>query len=364
MPPQKKEQHADQVVEDIDGDQDELFYTCIDELQSQGIGVADINKLKSAGVCTIRGAQMMTKKTLLKIKGLSETKVDKIKDAASKAQGSGFITGSDMSRFREKVVKISTGSKQFDSLLGGGVQTMSITEVFGEYRTGKTQLAHTLCVQVQLPIHQGGANSKAGKFLIHFIQHDSHLQHCYIAYIDTEGTFRPDRIRAIADRFGVDPDITLDNIAVARAWNSDHQMDLITEIAAKFAEEKGIYRLLIVDSIIALFRCDYAGRGELAERQQKLNQMLNRLTKIAEEYNVAVFLTNQVSSDPGGGMVFVSDPKKPVGGHILAHASATRVYLRKGRGEERVAKIYDSPDMPENECSYTISGGGIADVFL
>lgn len=206
--------------------------------------------------------------------------------------------------------------------------------VFGEYRTGKTQLAHTLCVQVQLPIHQGGANSKAGKFLIHFIQHDTHLQHCYIAYIDTEGTFRPDRIRAIADRFGVDPDITLDNIAVARAWNSDHQMDLITEIAAKFAEEKGIYRLLIVDSIIALFRCDYAGRGELAERQQKLNQMLNRLTKIAEEYNVAVFLTNQVSSDPGGkqtsvliinahkhmflgGMVFVSDPKKPVGGHIL-----------------------------------------------
>ncbi|KAJ8658144.1 meiotic recombinase Dmc1 [Lichtheimia ornata] len=345
MPPQKKEQHLDQVVEDIDGDQDELFYTCIDELQSQGIGVADINKLKSAGVCTIRGAQMMTKKTLLKIKGLSETKVDKIKDAASKAQGSGFITGSDMSRFREKVVKISTGSKQFDSLLGGGVQTMSITEVFGEYRTGKTQLAHTLCVQVQLPIHQGGANSKA-------------------AYIDTEGTFRPDRIRAIADRFGVDPDITLDNIAVARAWNSDHQMDLITEIAAKFAEEKGIYRLLVVDSIIALFRCDYAGRGELAERQQKLNQMLNRLTKIAEEYNVAVFLTNQVSSDPGGGMVFVSDPKKPVGGHILAHASATRLYLRKGRGEERVAKIYDSPDMPENECSYTISGGGIADVFL
>ena len=121
-----------------------------------------------------------------------------------------------------------------------------------------------------------------------------------IAYIDTEGTFRPDRIRSIAERFGADPEVALDNIIVARAWNSDHQMDLITEIAAKFAEEKGVYRLLIVDSIIALFRCDYAGRGELAERQQKLNQMLNRLTKIAEEYNVAVFLTNQVSSDPGG----------------------------------------------------------------
>ncbi|KAI8372750.1 Rad51-domain-containing protein [Radiomyces spectabilis] len=262
-----------------------------DDEQSQGIGMADINKLKSAGICTIRGIQMTTKKNLLRIKGLSETKVDKIKDAASKTQKCGFMTGTEVAKQREKVVKISTGSKQFDALLG----------VFGEYRTGKTQLAHTLCVQVQLPFQKGGANSKA-------------------AFIDTEGTFRPDRIRAIAERFGVDPDEALDNVIVARAWNSDHQMDLITETAARFAEEKGIYRLLIVDSIISLFRCDYAGRGELAERQQKLNQMLNRLSKVSEEYNVAILLTNQVSSDPGGGMVFVSDPKKPVGGHILAHA--------------------------------------------
>ncbi|KAI9479562.1 meiotic recombinase Dmc1 [Zychaea mexicana] len=307
MPPKNKQQSEDQQTANDSSSDEELdaaeeqFYTTIDELQVHGIGMADINKLKGAGVCTIRGAQMMTKRSLLKIKGLSETKVDKIKDAAAKAQGCGFMTGTELSQHRQKVVKISTGSKQFDSLLGGGIQTMSITEAFGEYRT---------------------------------------------AYIDTEGTFRPDRIRAIAERFGADPEVALDNILIARAWNSDHQMDLITEVAAKFAEEKGVYRLLVVDSIIALFRCDYAGRGELAERQQKLNQMLSRLTKIAEEYNVAVFLTNQVSSDPGGNV------------------SATRIYLRKGRGEERVAKIYDSPDMPENEASYAISGGGIADVFL
>jgi meiotic recombination protein DMC1 len=122
----------------------------------------------------------------------------------------------------------------------------------------------------------------------------------FIAYIDTEGTFRPDRITSIADRFGVDPGIVLDNIVVARAWNSDQQMDLICELAAHFAEQRGAYRLLVIDSIISLFRCDYSGRGELADRQQKLNQMLGRLTKISEEYNIAVFLTNQVSSDPGG----------------------------------------------------------------
>ncbi|KAI7899547.1 meiotic recombinase Dmc1, partial [Cokeromyces recurvatus] len=296
-----------------------LFYTEIDDLQAHGIGVADIHKLKAAGVCTVKGVQMMTKKSLLKIKGLSETKVDKIKEAAIKIQGPGFVTAKEIAIQREKVVKISTGSKQLNTLLGGGIQTMSITEVFGEYRT---------------------------------------------AYIDTEGTFRPDRIISIADRFGVDPNIVLDNIVVARAWNSDQQMDLIYELAAHFAEQRGTYRLLVIDSIISLFRCDYSGRGELADRQQKLNQMLSRLTKISEEYNIAVFLTNQVSSDPGAGMTFVADPKKPVGGHVLAHASSTRIYLRKGRGEERVAKLYDSPDMPESEASYSINSGGIVDISI
>ncbi|KAI7866997.1 RecA family ATPase Dmc1 [Spinellus fusiger] len=300
--------------------------------------MVDINKLKLAGICTIRGVQMSTRKYLLRIKGLSEAKVDKIKDAAYKLQGS-----NDVSNQRNKIFKISTGSKQFDLFTGSLLLLFHDDLAFGEYRTGKTQLAHTLCVQVQLSVLHGGANSKA-------------------AFIDTEGTFRPDRIRSIADRFGIDPEIALENILVARAWNSDQQMDLVSEIAARFAETKGAFRLLIIDSIISLFRCDYTGRGELADRQQKLNQMLNRLTKISEEYNLAVFITNQVSSDPGGGMTFVSDPKKPVGGHILAHASATRLYLRKGRGEERVVKVYDSPDMPESEATYAITNGGIADV--
>jgi meiotic recombination protein DMC1 len=223
------------------------------------------------------------------------------------------------------VVRISTGSKQLDTLLGGtyildlphiitnkpiigGIQTMSLTEVFGEYRTGKTQLAHTLCVQVQLSPEEGGANSKAGTVkkncctYTHTHTYKNRSITAFIAYIDTEGTFRPDRITSIADRFGVDSDIVLDNIVVARAWNSDQQMDLISELAAHFADQRGAYRLLVIDSIISLFRCDYSGRGELADRQQKLNQMLGRLTKISEEYNVAVFLTNQVSSDPGGGI--------------------------------------------------------------
>ncbi|KAF9434156.1 Meiotic recombination protein dmc1 [Entomortierella beljakovae] len=326
----------DQVVRDqedmMEEDEDEeVFFTEIDELQNHGINAADITKLKQAGICTVRCVQMMTKKSLCRIKGLSEAKVEKLKEAAAKLQTASFITGLEYSIQRKKVITISTGAKQLDELLGGGIQTMAITEAFGEFRTGKTQIAHTLCVMAQLPASMGGGNGKA-------------------AYIDTEGTFRHERIKSIAERFGIDSEAALDNILVARAYNSEHQMELITELAARFAEEKGIFRLLVIDSIIALFRTDFSGRGELSERQQKLNQMLSRLTKIAEEFNVAVYLTNQVQSDPGATMTFVADPKKPVGGHVMAHASTTRLYLRKGRGEERIAKVYDSPDVPEAEA--------------
>ncbi|OZC11699.1 Rad51 [Onchocerca flexuosa] len=182
-----------------------------------------------------------------------------------------------------------------------------------------------------------------------------------VIYIDTENTFRPDRLRQINERFKMDEEAMLDNILYARAYTSDHQMELLDFVAAKFHEELGVFKLLIVDSIMALFRVDYSGRGELAERQQKLAQMLSRLQKIAEEYNVAIFITNQMTADPGAGMTFQADPKKPVGGHILAHASTTRIMLKKGRGETRIAKIYDSPDLPENEATFAIAPVGIID---
>ncbi|KAI0669754.1 DNA recombination and repair protein Rad51 [Trametes maxima] len=216
--------------------------------------------------------------------------------------------------------------------------SQSITEVYGEFRTGKTQLAHTMSVVTQLPSDMGGASGK-------------------VAYIDTEGTFRPDRIRSIADRFGVDGNMALENILYARAHNSEHQMELINECSIRFAEDKD-FRLLIVDSIMALFRADYSGRGELSERQQK---MLSKLSKLSEEYNARS--KNLSRSDPGATMTFVAGGAlKPIGGHILSHASATRMYLRKGRAEERVAKLVDSPDRPESEASYKLDEGGWADV--
>lgn len=315
----------------------------IEELQNHGINAQDIAKLKSAALNTVTGVRMTPKRQLLKIKGLSEAKVDKIKEAVQKILGSSFSTGVEVSEKRKRVTSISTGSKAVDAILGGGIQTQSISEVYGEFRTGKTQLAHTMSVLAQLPADMGGGGGK-------------------VAYIDTEGTFRPDRIRAIADRFGVDGETALSNILYARAFNSEHQMELINEATTRFAEEKD-YKLMIVDSIMALFRTDFSGRGELSERQQKLASMLSKLSKIAEEYNLAILLTNQVQSDPGATMTFVAGGAlKPIGGHILAHASATRMFLRKGRGEERVAKLVDSPDRPESEATYKLDEGGWSDI--
>ncbi|KAK7064046.1 meiotic recombination protein dmc1 [Favolaschia claudopus] len=306
-----------------EADDETPFFDTVEELQQHGINMQDILKLKSAAINTVSGVNMTTRRQMLKIKGMSEAKVEKIKEAAHKILGSSFATGVEIQDKRKRVIMISTGSKAVDGIMG----------VYGEFRTGKTQLAHTMSVVAQLPPDMGGASGK-------------------VAYIDTEGTFRPDRIKSIAERFGVDGQMALENILYARAFNSEHQMELINECSLRFAEDKD-YRLLVVDSIMALFRTDFSGRGE----------MLSKLTKLSEEYNIAILLTNQVQSDPGATMTFVAGGAlKPIGGHILSHASATRMFLRKGRAEERVAKLVDSPDRPESEASYKLDEGGWADV--
>jgi len=330
-------------VSAVELEDDESFFQDIDLLQNHGINVADIKKLKSVGICTVKGVLMCTKKKLCNVKGLSEVKVEKIKEACQKLDSGGFLTALQFSDKRKTVFRLSTGSKELDKLLGGGMESMAITETFGEFRTGKTQLSHTLCVTCQMPGSNGYPGGKA-------------------IFIDTENTFRPDRLRDIADRFSLDQAAVLDNVLYARAYTSEHQFELLDLVAGKCHEEAGIYKLLVVDSIMALFRVDFSGRGELSERQQKLAQMLSRLQKISEEYNLAVFVTNQMTADPGATMSFQVDPKKPIGGNIMAHAATTRISLRKGRGEARIAKIYDSPDLPESEATFAITVGGIDDL--
>ena len=277
----------------------------------------------------------------MNIKGISEAKADKILLEATKLIPMGFTTATEFHQRRAEIVYITTGSQELDKLLGGGLETGSITEMFGEFRTGKTQLCHTLAVTCQLPVEQGGG---AGKCL----------------YIDTEGTFRPERLVSCAQRFGLNPDEVLDNVAYARAYNSDHQSALLTQASAMMSES--IYSLLIVDSATSLYRTDFSGRGELSARQMHLARFLRTLLRLADEFGVAVVISNQVVAQvDGASAMFNADPKKPIGGNIMAHASTTRLYLRKGRGETRICKIYDSPCLPEAEATFAINADGIGD---
>jgi DNA repair protein Rad51 len=254
----------------------------------------------------------------------------------------GFTTATEMHARRSDLISITTGSKQLDTLLAGGIETGSITEVFGEFRTGKSQLCHTLAVTCQLPFDMGGGEGKC-------------------LYIDTEGTFRPVRLLSVANRFGLVGEEVLDNVAYARAYNSEHQLQLLQQAAQMMTETR--FSLLIVDSATSLYRTDFMGRGELSNRQTHLAKFMRTLQRLADEFGIAVVITNQVVAQVDGGpsAMFNPDPKKPIGGNIIAHASTTRLSFKKARGENRICKIYDSPCLPESDCQFAITEEGIND---
>ncbi len=312
----------------------------VSALEAHGVSGPDVKKLREAGYNTIESIVYAPKKNLLAIKGISEAKADKIVAEGQKLVPTGFTTATEMHLRRSQIIQVTTGSKELDKLLQGGIETGSITELFGEFRTGKSQLCHTLAVTCQLPIDMGGAEGKC-------------------LYIDTEGTFRPERLLAVAERYGLSGNDVLDNVAYARAYNTDHQTQLLIQAAAMMCESR--YALIVIDSATALYRTDYSGRGELSARQMHLARFLRMLLRLADEFGVAVVLTNQVVAQVDGAAMFAADPKKPIGGNIMAHASTTRLYFRKGRGEQRICKIYDSPCLPESEAIFAINADGIGD---
>jgi len=307
---------------------------------AKGITKRELELLREGGFQTVECVAYAPVKSILAVKGVSEQKCDKLRKACKELVGMGFCSANEFLQAREDLIRFTTGSVQLDKLLAGGVETGNITEVFGEFRTGKTQLSHTLAVTCQLPVEQAGGEGKC-------------------LWIDTEGTFRPERIVQIAKRFGLNEDDCLDNICYARAFNTDHQLDLLIEASVMMAESR--FALVIVDSATALYRSEFSGRSELSARQTHLCKFLRALQRLADTYGVAIVVTNQVVAKVDAMASFGGNDKLPIGGHIIAHASQTRLYLRKGRGESRICKIYDSPSLPEGEAVFAISPGGIAE---
>lgn len=315
-------------------------------LELPGIGPAITKKLIDTGFNTLASIATASIGELMTVGNLGEKTAKKIVQCARDKLDYGFVSADVILETRRNMLRVTTGSDSLDDLLGGGVETGAMTELYGEYRTGKTQLCHQLCITAQLPSSMGGFNTD-----------EKNPISCI--YIDTEGTFRPERIVSMANRFGKDINVQtmLKHIHHGRAYNSDHQMVLAENIIKDLPINN--VKIVIVDSLIAHFRAEFVGRGTLAARQQKLNQHIHTLLKLAEVYNIAVIVTNQVHSQPD---MFFGDPTAPVGGHILAHASHTRIYLRKSKGERRIARIVDSPLLPESETVFAITQDGIVDV--
>ena len=308
-----------------------------------GVGSATAEKLREAGYHSVEAIAVATPAELAAAAEIGEAVAAKIISAAREAVDiGGFETGEKILERRKSIRKLTTGSKALDSLLGGGIETQAITEFYGEFGSGKTQIAHQLAVNVQLPEEQGGLNGSA-------------------IIIDTENTFRPERIAEMATAVGLEPEEALRNIHVARAYNSNHQMLLVekaTELAEELKDTDKPVRLLIIDSATAHFRTEYVGRGTLADRQQKINKHLHDALRFGDLFNAAVMITNQVQARPD---VFFADPTKPVGGHIVAHTATFRVYLRKSKGEKRIARLVDSPYLPEGEVVFAVVREGIRD---
>ncbi|MCD6590034.1 DNA repair and recombination protein RadA [Candidatus Woesearchaeota archaeon] len=302
-----------------------------------GVGAATAEKLLTAGYDTLLSIAVASPGEIVEAAGVSETAARKMIIAARDMLDMGFESGLDYLKKRQNIFKIKTPSENFNQLLGGGLEAGAITEAFGPYGSGKTQIGHTLAVMLQK--HQEGA---------------------IVVYIDTENTFRPERIRQIAEANGLDPEKVLEHIKVAKAYNSDHQMLLAEKVEDLITKEKLPVKLLIVDSLTAHFRAEFVGRGTLAERQQKLNKHMHTLLKIADVHNVVVYVTNQVMAKPD---VFFGDPTEAIGGNIVAHNSTFRIYLRKGRKDTRVAKLVDSPSLPDNETVFRITEKGIEDAI-
>ena len=307
-----------------------------------GVGPVTTRKLNDAGVHTIMDLIVRGPVEVAELTGMDIDSAGKLVEKAREGLVEGgliakdFVSASELYKKRLSIGKITTGTECLDTLFEGGVETQALTEVYGEFGCGKTQFCHTMAVQVQKSKEEGGLEGG-------------------VLYMDSENTFRPERIVSIAKANGLDPEKALDNIIVARAYNSSHQQ-LILEEASRMITENNI-KLIVSDSAVGLFRSEYLGRGTLATRQQKLNRFVHLLVRLAETYNVASIMTNQVMSSPDQ---FFGDPTKPVGGNVVAHTSTYRIYFKKS-GKKRIARMVDSPHHPEQEVIFALGEDGVTD---
>ena len=337
-----------------------------DELEDlPGVGPATADKLVENGFESYQSIAVASPGEMSNTADIGESSAaDIINAARDAADVGGFETGATVLERRQEIGKLSWQIEEVDDLLGGGIETQSITEVYGEFGSGKSQVTHQMAVNVQLATEHGGLDGGC-------------------IFVDSEDTFRPERIddmvRGLDDEILADEmerreiegtpsdeaameelvEAFLDQIHVAKAFNSNHQILLAEkakELAGEHEESEWPIRIVCVDSLTAHFRAEYVGRGELAERQQKLNKHLHDLMRIGDLFNTSILVTNQVASNPDS---YFGDPTQAIGGNILGHASTFRMYLRKSKGNKRIVRLVDAPNLADGEAVMRVEGAGL-----
>jgi DNA repair protein RadA len=303
-----------------------------------GVTAPTIEKIKKAGVHTLEALAGQTPKHLSEIAGIGKDTAEKAINKALTVIGRGYITGKQLYDELQMRTRLSTGAKELDTLLGGGIESETTTEFAGKEGSGKTQICHMLAVQAQRPLEEGGLGAEVG-------------------WIDTEDTFRPDRIVEIATALGLEPMVVLSRIHRWKAYNTQDQRKAI-EALGTLCHEKDV-KLIIVDSMMAHLRSEFLGRGMLSERQNVLGDMLQKLAKICRTYNITAVYTNQVMDNPA---IMYGNPEKAIGGHVMGHAATTRVHLRRGKGELRIASLKKSPYLPDGEARFKVTEKGVENV--
>ena len=312
----------------------------------EGVGPTTARKLKEAGIVSVMDLAVTSADELaVDINSSKDTAATFIMAAQRLLRESNilekeFVTAESALEKRKSLMRCSTGSKALDELLLGGIETQAVTEFYGEFGSGKSQICHTLAAIATQPTESDGLNGLNGG----------------VIYVDTEGTFRPERLDQIARARELEPSHVLKNVAVCKVYNSSH-LELIIKDLGKYVNDFNA-KLVIIDSIISLHRAEFAGRGTLADRQQRLNGLLHKVIRLAEIFNIAVVITNQVQSSPD---TFFGDPTKAAGGNVIGHASTYRIYLRKS-GENRTAKMIDSPYHPYSDARFTLNEKGTDDL--
>jgi len=336
-PEQQEEQEQEEPEEETEElPKPENKYAFIEDIP--GVGPATAQKLRDLGYHTVESLAMATARELEPV-GVGEKKAFSIIEAARSSIGVNFIRADELLKMRKDVQRLTTGSQALDKIVDGGLETQTITEFYGEYGSGKSQMCHQLCVNVQLPPERGGLDGGA-------------------LYVDTENTFRLERIVQMAKHAGIEPEEAVKRIIYAEAFTSDHQMFLL-ENADQIIKDNNI-KIIIIDSLTSHFRSEYVGRETLARRQQKLNKHMHKLVALARAFNTVAVVTNQVMAKPD---VFFGDAVSPIGGHIVGHTSNTRIYLRRAsRGPVRIARLVSSPYLPEGEEIFKVTENGIEDV--